>query len=79
MVIITPAEFRADQKKFFDMAEKETVIANRKNKKTIIIKPWEEDDIPTREELMAIQEGLNDIREGRITFVNPANIWENIG
>lgn len=79
MVIITPAEFRADQKKFFDMAEKETVIANRKKQKTIIIKPWEEDDIPTREELMAIQEGLNDIREGRITFVNPANIWENIG
>ena len=37
MVIITPAEFRADQKKFFDMAEKETVIANRKNKKPSLL------------------------------------------
>lgn len=78
MVVISPAEFRANQKKFFEIAEKETVIVARKNKKPLIIKPWEEEDVPTREELMAIQEGLNDIKEGRITFVNPTDIWVNI-
>lgn len=78
MVVISPAEFRANQKKFFEIAEKETVIVARKNKKPLIIKPLEEEDVPTREELMAIQEGLNDIKEGRITFVNPTDIWASI-
>ena len=78
MIVISPAEFRANQKKFFEIAEKETVIVARKNEKPMIIKPWEDDDIPTREDLMAIQEGLNDIKEGRVTFINPANVWEHI-
>ena len=78
MVIVTPAEFRANQKKFLELSEKEIIIIARKNEKPIIVKPWEDDDIPTKKGLMAIQEGLNDIREGRITFVNPANIWEDI-
>lgn len=78
MVVITPAEFRANQKKFFELSEKETVIVARKNQKPIIVKPWDEDDFPTKEELIAIQEGLNDIREGRITIINPENIWESI-
>lgn len=78
MVIVTPAEFRANQKKFLELSEKEIIIIARKNEKPIIVKPWEDDDIPTKKGLMAIQEGLDDIREGRITFVNPTNIWEDI-
>ena len=73
--------FDTDDKRIrnsFEIAEKETVIVARKNEKPMIIKPWEDDDIPTREELMAIQEGLNDIKEGRVTFINPANVWEHV-
>ncbi len=79
MIIVTPAEFRANQKKFFDLSEKQIVIVARKNESPIIVKPWDEEDYPTKEELEAIQEGLNDIREGRITFIDPANVWERIG
>lgn len=66
MRIITSREFRANQKKYFDMAEKETVFVSRRNGRPIIIKVAEEDDLLSKEELSSIQRGLEDIKAGRI-------------
>ncbi len=65
MRIITSREFRANQKKYFDMAEKETVFVSRRNGRPIIIKVAEEDDLLSKEELSSIQRGLEDIKAGR--------------
>jgi hypothetical protein len=35
--------------------------------------------VPTKDELLAIQKGLNDIEEGKGTKIkDPKNIWESI-
>ena len=71
MRIITSREFRANQKKYFDMAEKETVLVSRRNGRTIIIKVAEEDDLLSKEELLSIQRGLEDIKAGRTYEMKP--------
>ncbi|RHR39271.1 prevent-host-death protein, partial [Clostridiaceae bacterium AF18-31LB] len=37
MQIVTTREFRANQKKYFELAETETVFVTRKNKRPIVI------------------------------------------
>lgn len=71
MRIITSREFRANQKKYFDMAEKETVLVSRRNGRPIIIKVAEEDDLLSKEELLSIQRGLEDVKAGRTYEMKP--------
>lgn len=79
MQIITAREFRANQKKYFDLAEKEVVLIARKNKKPIALSVASDTDIPSKEELDAIQRGLDDIRNGRtIRIENVDDIWGSI-
>lgn len=79
MQIITSREFRANQKKYFELAEKELVLVARKNKKPVAIYVAEDDDMPTKEELQAIQRGLDDVREGRtVKIENIEDIWASI-
>lgn len=79
MQIITAREFRANQKKYFDLAEKEVVLIARKNKKPIALSVASDTDIPSIEELDAIQRGLDDIRNGRtIRIENVDDIWGSI-
>ena len=63
MQIVTTREFRANQKKYFEMAEKETI--SRRNAAPIVVYAATEEDFPSREELMAIQRGIEDIKAGR--------------
>ncbi|MDR1408246.1 MAG: prevent-host-death protein [Tannerella sp.] len=78
MLIVTTREFRANQKKYFDLAEKETVFVFRKNGKPISIRVANDDDIPSKEELMSIQRGLEDVRLGKTSDVNMEDIWASI-
>lgn len=66
MHIVSTREFRANQKKFFDLAEKEIVLIARKNARPIAVSVVNEDDILTKEELQSINAGLEDIKAGRI-------------
>ena len=65
MQIVTPREFRAKQKKYFEMAEKETVFVSRRNAAPIVVYAATEENFPSREELTAIQRGIEDIKVGR--------------
>jgi predicted transcriptional regulator len=64
MQIITTREFRANQKKYFEMAEKETILVSRRNAAPIMVCAVRDEDFPSREELAAIQRGIEDIRSG---------------
>ncbi len=79
MQIITTREFRANQKKYFELAESETVLVSRKNAKPIALVVANDDDIPSKEEILAIQRGLEDIRANRtIKVENIEDIWASI-
>ena len=64
MQIITTREFRANQKKYFEMAETETILVSRRNAAPIMVCAVREGDFPSKEELAAIQRGIEDIRNG---------------
>lgn len=64
MQIITSRELRANQKKYFDLAEKEIIFVYRKNARPIVLSVAD-DDFLTKTELESIQKGLDDIRNGR--------------
>ena len=79
MQIVTTREFRANQKKYFELAERETVFVSRKNARPILISISDEDDFLSKEELLSIQKGLEDIKNGRTTKIKDINnIWESI-
>lgn len=65
MQIVTTREFRANQKKYFELAERETVFVSRKNARPILISVADDDDFLSKEELLSIQKGLEDIKNGR--------------
>lgn len=78
MQVITATEFRANQKKYFDLAENETVCVARKNARPVVISVAN-DEFFSKEELMAIQKGMDDIKNGRTTKIEDINnIWESI-
>ena len=64
MQIVTTREFRANQKKYFEMAETETILVSRRNAAPIMVCAVREGDFPSREELAAIQRGIDDVRNG---------------
>lgn len=79
MQIITTREFRANQKKYFDLAESETIFVARKNARPIVISVADDDDYLSKAELLSIQKGLEDIKNGRtIKIKDINNIWESI-
>nr|WP_294706820.1 prevent-host-death protein [Prevotella sp.] len=65
MQIVSTREFRANQKKYFELAERETVFVSRKNARPIVISVADDDDFLSKEELLSIQKGLEDIKNGR--------------
>lgn len=65
MHIVTTREFRANQKKYFDLAESETVFVARKNARPIVISVADDDDYLSKDELLSIQNGMEDIKNGR--------------
>ena len=51
MQIVTTREFRANQKKYFELAERETVFVSRKNARPILISIADDDDFLSKEDL----------------------------
>ena len=79
MQIITTREFRANQKKYFDLAESETIFVARRNARPIVISVADDDDYLSKAELLAIQKGMEDLKNGRPTQIKDINnIWESI-
>ncbi len=79
MQIINTNEFNANQKKYFELAEKEPVYVTRENAPTLVINVVNDGDTPSPEELLAIQKGLEDIKNGNTTPIEDINnIWESI-
>jgi hypothetical protein len=66
MQVVSAREFRANQKKYFDMAERETVLVARKNARPIVISVADDDDFLSKDELMSIQKGLDDIKTEKV-------------
>ena len=75
MLIISPAELRANQKKYFDLAAHETIYVARRNEAPILISVAKDEDMLTREELLSIQKGLDDVKNG---LVNRMEKWESL-
>lgn len=79
MQIITTREFRANQKKYFELAEKEIVLVSRRNKAPVAIFTPSDEDFLTKKEIESIGRGFEEIREGKtIRIENMENIWESI-
>ena len=75
MQVISTREFRANQKKYFDLAAHETIYVARRNEAPILISVAKDEDMLTREELLSIQKGLDDVKNGR---VNRMEKWESL-
>ena len=67
MQIVTTREFRANQKKYFELAERETVFVSRKNARPIVISVADDDDFLSKEELLSIQRGLETSKTAELT------------
>lgn len=62
MLIVTTREIRANQKKYLELAEKETIFVSRRNAAPIVVYAATEEDFPSKDELPAIQRGIEDIK-----------------
>ena len=79
MQIVSTREFRANQKKYFDLADKEVVLVTRRNSRTIRISVADEEDFLSAKEVAAILQGLEDIKNGNTTPIHDINnIWADI-
>jgi hypothetical protein len=63
MYIITTREFRANQKKYFELAEKEIVFVTRKNGKPISIRVVNEEDVPKRDLIVEIKGAFQQVKD----------------
>jgi len=55
MQIVTTREFRANQKKYFELAERETVFVSRKNARPIVISVADDDDFLSHQKRQNLQ------------------------
>ncbi|MDE5813012.1 MAG: prevent-host-death protein [Muribaculaceae bacterium] len=72
MHVVTTRDFRANQRKYFEMAEKEPVIVMRRGARPISISVVDDGDIMSEAELKSIRRGLEDIKSGKVYKMSPA-------
>lgn len=78
MQIITTREFRANLRKYFQLAETEKVYVMRRNARPIIISvAADHEEELTAEELSSIRRGLEDIKAGRTYAMQPDESLES--
>ena len=72
MVVVSSREFRANQRKYFDLARtNDVVITSRAHGSYRLVPVTEEDTVMTKEELyQKIDKGIREIREGKGYRVN---------
>lgn len=66
MQVVTVRDFRANQRKYFEMAEKEPVFVMRRGARPISISVVNDDDMLSAEMLHSINRGLEDIKNGQV-------------
>lgn len=66
MQIVSTRDFRANQKKYFDMAETEAVVVMRRGARPISLSVVKDEDFLSPAELHSIRSGLEDIKAGRV-------------
>lgn len=64
MQIITSREFRANQRKYFALAEKEPVFVMRRGAKPVSISVVNDSDMMSASDLESIRRGLEDVKTG---------------
>lgn len=77
MKIITSSEFRANQRRYFEMAEEAPIVVTRSGKVPIMISVPNISQV-TNYELQAIQKGIQDIESGHTIKIDVNNLWESI-
>ena len=80
MQIITTREFRANLRKYFQLAETEKVYVMRRNARPIIISvatDTDDEEELTAEELSSIRRGLEDIKAGITYAMQPGESLES--
>lgn len=65
MHIVSIRDFRANQRKYFDMAEKEPVYIRRRGARPISISVVDEEELLSKMDLESIKRGLDDVNAGR--------------
>lgn len=78
MQIVTARDFRANQKKYFDLAEKEPVFVLRRGSRPLSISAVNDDDLLPSEVLQSIARGLDDIKHGRVHRVDSAESLDTL-
>lgn len=79
MKIITATEFRNNQRRYFDLAEKEPVFVTRAGKTPIALTPADLRQYPSKREMEAIKEGLEAYENGDYTIIDDnKDLWESI-
>lgn len=79
MQIVTTREFRSNQKKYFEMAEKEIILVSRRNKPAVAIFTPSDDNFLTGKEIECVNRGYEEIKQGKtIRIEDVENIWESI-
>lgn len=81
MLIITSREFRANQKRYFDLAEKEQVIIQRSKSKAFAIVPITEDDkyFADPEVMASIKRGIAQVAAGETIKVKKEDLKKYLG
>lgn len=73
IIEVTSREFREKQKSFFDKADNgEKIIIKRRNKKSYVLTPVDEDDLYFTPKMMKkIEQSVQEAKEGKVTRLTP--------
>ena len=78
MQVVTARDFRANQRKYFEIAEKEPVFVMRRGARPISISVVNEDDMLSADVLQSIRQGLDDIKHGRVYKLNANETFDEL-
>lgn len=78
MQVVTVRDFRANQRKYFEMAEKEPVFVMRRGARPISISVVNDDDMLSAEMLHSINRGLEDIKNGQVYSLSPEESLDDL-
>lgn len=82
MLVISSREFRDNQKKYMDLADKDeqVIIQRGKDKAYVLTSVGEKDRYFMDSEVMAdVQEGIKQYREGKTTKINKSDFDKLLG
>jgi PHD/YefM family antitoxin component YafN of YafNO toxin-antitoxin module len=83
MMVISPSEFRANQRKYFDLASTERVIIRRSKAQSFALVPTHDEEFTISEELKRkISQAREDYKEGKgvscKNFEDSLNLLESL-